>query len=130
MREFIALTSLAAGALLILWSALGLTPRRPGRHSAAYQAPKTLPTVATPRAAAWPTPTPDHVTLRSLPLTGEDTPLIRPYVLASHELASFGVIGERRTAAVLATLGVDYPYSYDGDQFSTLAGLAAAEVTA
>lgn len=41
-----------------------------------------------------------------------------------------GVIRERRTAAVLATLGVDYAYGYAGDQYETLAGLAATGVTA
>ncbi|WP_282692930.1 hypothetical protein [Streptomyces sp. CC208A] len=50
--------------------------------------------------------------------------MIRPYALAADTL-NLGVIRERRTAAVLATLGVDYPYGYEGDQFEALAALAA-----
>ncbi|MFC8793431.1 hypothetical protein [Streptomyces cinereoruber] len=32
----------------------------------------------------------------------------------------------RHSAAVLATLGVDWPYGYDGDQFAALAAAATA----
>ncbi|MFG3036832.1 hypothetical protein ACGFYZ_08010 [Streptomyces sp. NPDC048330] len=123
MREFIALAAIGMGLLLILWCALGLTPRRPGRHSAAYRTPETLPTLTGPRMKPWPTPPPAHVRARNTTLRGEDTALIRPYVLADDTMR-LGAIRERRTAAVLATLGVDYPYGYEGDQFETLAALA------
>ncbi|WP_418956802.1 hypothetical protein [Streptomyces tritici] len=124
MRDLIALASIGLGLLLVLWCALELMPsRRPGRHSAAYRAPETLPTLTGPGMKPWPTPTPEHVRARRMPLRGEDTELIRPYALAEDTL-NFGVIRERRTAAVLATLGVDYPYGYEGDQFETLAALA------
>ncbi|MFJ5707587.1 hypothetical protein [Streptomyces sp. NPDC093105] len=76
----------------------------------------------------WPTPVPEHVRARRLPLRGEDTALIRPYALADDTL-EFGIIRERRTAAVLATLGVDYPYEYAGNHFEALAALTAAGVT-
>ncbi|MFD4372751.1 hypothetical protein [Streptomyces sp. NPDC058486] len=130
MYELIALTSIGMGLLLTLWCALELWPgRQPGRHSAAYRAPETLPTLAVPRATPWPAPTPQHVTARHTPLRGEDTPLVRPYVLAENTLR-LGAIRERRTAAVLATLGVDYPYEYAGNHFEALAALTAAGVTA
>ncbi|MFE0701158.1 hypothetical protein [Streptomyces sp. NPDC058872] len=129
MREFIALASIGLGSVLILWCALGLTPRRPGRHSAAYRAPETLPTPMPPHMKPWTTPTPDHVHARNTMLCGEDTPLIRPYVLAENTM-KLGAVRERRTAAVLATLGVDYPYGYAGDHFETLAALTTAGVTA
>ncbi|MFE6225741.1 hypothetical protein [Streptomyces sp. NPDC057854] len=131
MRELIALAAIGLGSLLVLWCVLELWPdrRRPGRHSAAYCAPETLPTLAVPRAAPWPTLTPEHVATRHTPLRGEDTALIRPYVRVDDTL-ELRVIRERRTAAVLATLGVDYAYGYAGDHFETLAALTAAGVTA
>ncbi len=125
MRDLIALASIGLGSLFVLWCALETRPpRRPGRHSVAHRAPETLPTLTGPRMKPWPTPTPEHVRERHLPLRGEDTALIRPYALAADTL-NLGVIRERRTAAVLATLGVDYPYGYEGDQFEALAALAA-----
>ncbi|WP_327373482.1 hypothetical protein OG393_05590 [Streptomyces sp. NBC_01216] len=128
MRDLIALASIGLGSMLVLWCALALTPSRPGRHSAAYQAPKTLPTLPVPRVRPLP-PTPAHVRAWNVPLRGEDTALIRPYVHADDTL-ELGVIRERRTAAVLATLGVDYAYGYAGDHFESLSALAAAGVTA
>ncbi|MET9954550.1 hypothetical protein ABZ135_23820 [Streptomyces sp. NPDC006339] len=128
MRDLIALASIGLGSLLVLWCALELPPsRQPGRHSAAYRAPETLPILTGPGRKPWPTPVPEHVRARRMPLRGEDTALIRPYALAEDTL-EFGIIRERRTAAVLATLGVDYPYGYSGDHFETLATLATAGV--
>ncbi|BAU83093.1 hypothetical protein SLA_2160 [Streptomyces laurentii] len=129
MRDLIALAILGMGLLLILWCALGWAPSRPGRHSAAYRAPEALPTLTGPRMTPWSTPTPAHVHARRVPLRGEDTALIRPYVLAA-DTVPLGVIRERRTAAVLATLGVDYAYEYAGSQFESLAARTSAGVTA
>ncbi|MFB7499146.1 hypothetical protein ACFC09_31420 [Streptomyces sp. NPDC056161] len=111
-------------------------PRRPGRHSARYLSavpPPTPPPVpeapppvpeATPRPAgrsprvyAWSTPIPDHVRARHAPLRGEEVRLVRPYVLAAPTAPPPAVTWERRRAAALAALGVDYPYTYDGAPF-------------
>ncbi|MFE0701589.1 hypothetical protein [Streptomyces sp. NPDC058872] len=130
MRDLIALVSIGLGSLLLLWCALeARPPRRPGRHSAAHRAPETLPTLTGPHMRPWPTPTPEHVRARRAPLRGEDTALIRPYAPGGRAVDP-GVIHERRTAAVLATLGVDHPYGYEGDQFDVLAGRTAAGVSA
>lgn len=92
MRDLIALASIGLGSLLVLWCALEMRPpRRPGRHSAAYRAPETLPTLTGPGMKPWPTPVPEHVRARRLPLRGEDTALIRPYAPADDTL-NFGVI--------------------------------------
>ncbi|MFE0643407.1 hypothetical protein ACFW2Y_17615 [Streptomyces sp. NPDC058877] len=131
MRDLIALASIGLGMLLVLWCALDMRPpRRPGRQSASHHATKPLPALTGPPMRPCPTtPTPEHVRARRAPLRGEDTPLIRPYVLVDETL-DLGIIRERRTAAVLATLGVDYAYGYTGDQFETLAALTTAGVTA
>ncbi|MFC7975061.1 hypothetical protein ACFUT3_07460 [Streptomyces cinereoruber] len=119
------------------WALSLLVPRRPGRHSAAFLAGRTEPVRTEaparseepvrvdPWSKPWPTPTPAHVRDRYAPLRGEDVSLTRPYcrVGAAEEL---GVICERRRAAVLATLGVDWPYGYEGDQFAALAAAATA----
>ncbi|MGW0560108.1 hypothetical protein ACWDZ4_05630 [Streptomyces sp. NPDC003016] len=54
--------------------------------------------------------------------------LIRPYAFAETAM-ELGVIHERRRAAALASLGVDYPYTYEGAPFPRSA-FAAAGVTA
>ncbi|MFL4905003.1 hypothetical protein ACJ6WF_17880 [Streptomyces sp. MMS24-I2-30] len=104
-------------------------PRRPGRHSARYLSavpPPTPPPVPettprpggrSPRAYAWSTPIPDHVRARHAPLRGEEVRLVRPYVLAAPTAPLPAVTWERRRAAALAALGVDYPYTYDGAPF-------------
>lgn len=125
MRDLIALASIGLGSLLVLWCALEVRPpRRPGRHSAAYRTPETLPTLTGPGMKPWPTPVPEHVRARRLPLRGEDTALVRPYAPADDTL-NFGVISERRRAAVLATYGVDYPYTYEGAPFPASAFVTA-----
>ncbi|MEU8619965.1 hypothetical protein [Streptomyces sp. NPDC048623] len=129
MRDLIALASIGLGSMLVLWCALALKPSRPGRHSAAFLADPAEPAPANPWSKPWPTPTPEHVRALYRPLRGEDVTLTRPYCRMDDTL-ELGVIRERRTAAVLATLGVDYPYGYQGDQFEAVAGLAASGVTA
>ncbi|MCX4677237.1 hypothetical protein OG413_18345 [Streptomyces sp. NBC_01433] len=83
-----------------------------GRH-AADPAPSPVP--VSPWSRPWSSPTKE-----------EAQALFRKQAEVTMRL---GVIRERRTAAVLATLGVDYPYSYPGDHFET-AAYAAAGVSA
>lgn len=126
MRDLIALASIGLGSALALWCALALKPSRPGRHTAEFLAelPEPEPATVDPWAQPWPTPTPEHLRALYVPLRGEDVALTRQYCPMDDTL-ELGVIRERRTAAVLATLGVDYPYEYSGNQFEALAGLAA-----
>ncbi|MFD4371202.1 hypothetical protein [Streptomyces sp. NPDC058486] len=129
MRELIALAAIGLGSVLVLAVVRAMAPRRPGRHTAEFLAELPEPAPADPWAKPWPTPTPEHVRALYTPLRGEDVALTRPYCRMDTTM-DLGVIRERRTAAVLATLGVDYAYGYAGDQFETLAGLAATGVTA
>ncbi|MFE9607523.1 hypothetical protein [Streptomyces sp. NPDC006012] len=113
--------------------------RRPGRHSARYllaavppPAPPQPPDQS-PRAYAWSTPVPDHVRARRAPLRGEETRLVRPYVRTETTPRHSAVTRERRRAAALAALGVDYPYTYEGAPFPLSAFAptrTAAEATA
>lgn len=127
MRDLIALAVIGLGSTLVLVALRAMTPRRPGRHSADFLAEPPTPEPATPVdpwSRPWSTPTPEHVEARHTPQRGEDVGLVRPYVLADDTL-NLGIICERRRAAVLATLGVDWPYGYVGDQFETLAARTA-----
>ncbi|MGW9448299.1 hypothetical protein [Streptomyces sp. NPDC055632] len=117
-------------ARALSWVLALLVPRRLGRHSAAFLADRVEPVrdepVRTdPWSKPWPTPAPEHVRARYAPLRGEDVALIRPYCRAGGAV-DLGLICERRRAAVLATLGVDWPYGYDGDHFEALAAAARA----
>ncbi|MGA5219347.1 hypothetical protein ACPCAE_25225 [Streptomyces cinereoruber] len=98
-----------------------LAPRRPGRHTAEFltrqaEPVRTEPVRIDPWSKPWPTPTPEHVRARYAPLRGEDVALTRPYCRADGT-ADLGLICERRRAAALATLGVDWPYTYEGAPF-------------
>ncbi|MGW0559610.1 hypothetical protein ACWDZ4_02980 [Streptomyces sp. NPDC003016] len=119
-------------ARALSWVLSLLAPRRPGRHSAAFFAEPPEPTVepapVSPWSRPWPTPTPEHIRSLYAPLRGEDVALTRPYVLAKTTV-ELGVIHERRRAAALATLGVDYPYTYPGAPFPA-STFAAAGVSA
>ncbi|MGW0560923.1 hypothetical protein ACWDZ4_09860 [Streptomyces sp. NPDC003016] len=117
-------------ARALAWALSVLTPRRPGRHSATFLAELPEPTTepappVDPWSKPWPTPTPEHIRTLFTPLRGEDVMLTRPHVLAETTM-ELGVIGERRRAAALATLGVDYPYTYEGAPFPRSAFVAAA----
>lgn len=92
-------------------------PRRPGRHSAAFLADQSAPTPepVNPWFRPWTGPT-----------KGEAREMLRQQSETTLEL---GVIRERRRAAALATLGVDYPYTYDGAPFPASA-FATAGVSA
>ncbi|MFF9341574.1 hypothetical protein ACF1CG_17760 [Streptomyces sp. NPDC014773] len=133
MRELIALAATGLGSALVLAVIRAMSSRRPGRHTAEFLAelpePKPQPTTVDPWAKPWPTQTPEHVRALYAPLRGEDVALTRPYC-RMEDTMDLGVIRERRTAAVLATLGVDYAYGYAGDHFETLAALTTAGVTA
>ncbi|MFM9611653.1 hypothetical protein [Streptomyces niveiscabiei] len=96
-------------ARALAWALLVFTPRhRPGRHTATYLS-------AQPAA-----PGPAPVNPWSRPWTGptkeEAAALFRQQDAATLDL-DFHVQRERRRAAALATLGVDYPYTYDGAPF-------------
>lgn len=97
--------------------AWALAPRRPGRHSAAFLADRAepAPIPVNPWARPWTGPTKE-----------EAAAFFRQQSAATMELV---LIRERRRAAVLATMGVDYPYSYPGAPFGTSA-FAAAGVSA
>ncbi|MFB7027614.1 MULTISPECIES: hypothetical protein [unclassified Streptomyces] len=119
-------------ARALSWALTLLVPHRPGRHSAAFLADRAEPVRAEepvrvdPWSKPWPTPpAPAHVRDLYAPLRGEDVSLTRPYcrIDSTWEL---DVICERRRAVVLATLGVDWPYGYEGDQFEALAAAATA----
>jgi hypothetical protein len=47
-------------------------------------------------------------------LRGEDVALVRPYVVAWERQREREAQRERRTAAALATCGVDYPHGHQG----------------
>jgi hypothetical protein len=82
-----------------------LVPRRPGRHSAEYLAccVPTGPIHESPWARPWTGPTKE-----------EARALFQQQAETTIELT---VVRERRRAAALATLGVDYPYTYAGAPF-------------
>lgn len=119
MQELIALASIGLGSVLVLVALRAATPRRrTGRHSAAFLAerperPTRVP--ASPWSRPWTGPTKE-----------EAAALFRQEAETTLQL---GVIQERRRAAALATLGVDYPYTYEGAPFPASA-FAAAGVSA
>ncbi len=115
-------------ARALSWALSVLAPRRPGRHSAEFLAAQSEPAPVNPWSKPWPTPTPEHIRALYAPMRGEDVALTRPYVLAETTM-ELGVIRERRRAAALATLGVDYPYTYPGAPFQR-SHFAAAGMTA
>jgi hypothetical protein len=77
---------------------------RPDQDTLALQLPADLP---------------EHVRERFRPLPADDVPLIRPYLVEHEREVERQLQRERRTAAALATLGIDY------DPRLGLAGVAA-----
>ncbi|MFE4610025.1 hypothetical protein ACFRK5_17000 [Streptomyces niveus] len=114
-------------ARALTWMLRLLLPAQ-GRHSATATPPTPEPAHVNPWDTPWPTPTPKRVDDLYAPLDGEEIRLVRPYALTEFTM-KLGVIHERRRAAELASLGVDYPYAYEGDHFTQYAS-AAAGVTA
>jgi len=112
--------AIAAALAQVCSVLLGSRQAKPGRHSAAFFAERSEPT---PESA---TP----VNPWSRPWTGptkeEAQELFRQQAEAALELR---LCRERRLAAVLATMGVDYPYTYEGAPFPASAfettGMAA-----
>lgn len=103
MRDLIAL--LCHGLRVLL----GHHTPSTGRHTATrLAAPQPAPAVPHP---AQPRPAPPHVREHLRPLVGEEVALIRPYLLAHEEQQTRRLRRERRTAAVLADLGIDYDIS-------------------
>lgn len=84
-------------SLLVLIMSM-LLPSR-GRHAAA-----DTPEPASPA----PTPTAVRPAARRQVLRGEDVQLVRPYLLAHERKLEREAQRERRTAAALASMGVDY----------------------
>ncbi|RZU21761.1 hypothetical protein [Streptomyces sp. BK239] len=100
MRDLIALL---AHWLRVL---LGHTPPS-GRHSAAHLSTRT-PSRSTPRRPLDVRSLPPHVAERFRPLDAEQVALVRPYLIAHEKERERRLQRERRTAAVLAELGIDY----------------------
>ncbi|MFD7069852.1 hypothetical protein ACFV97_21775 [Streptomyces sp. NPDC059913] len=84
---------------------------KPGRHSAAHLAPQPAPALVSPWSRPWTSPSKE-----------EAAAIFRQQAETTMQL---GVIRERRRAAALATLGVDYPYTYDGAPFPASAFVAS-----
>lgn len=112
-------------ARALVWALRLLMPAT-GRHAVRCGRPR--PRHARPRpgltpspslwAEPWPTPMPAHVAQRYVPLRGEDLALVRPYLGELARPRPLRLVQyERRLAALLATLGTDYPYTYDGAPF-------------
>ncbi|HEY8985990.1 MAG TPA: hypothetical protein VIU15_41250 [Streptomyces sp.] len=80
--------------------------RHPGRHTAAHLAVQPQITEAAP-ASPWSRPW-------TSPSKEEAAALFRQQGAATLELR---LKRERRHAAALATMGIDYPYTYDGAPF-------------
>src|SRR5262245_40576837 len=106
-----------ARALLWALSALPWFRRtNPGRHSAAFLAECSDPAPESPWSHPWTGPT-----------KTEAQELFRQQAETTLELAT--LTRERRRAAALATMGVDYPYTYQGAPFPA-AAFVSAEVSA
>ncbi|MBT2401058.1 hypothetical protein [Streptomyces sp. ISL-100] len=86
----------------------------PGRHSSDYLADHSEPDRVSPWARPWTGPTKQ-----------EAQELFRQQAEATLEL---NLTQERRRAAALATMGMDYPYTYEGAPFPASA-FATAKVS-
>lgn len=116
-------------ARALSWVLSLFSPHRPGRHSVEFLAARTPePADRDPWAEPWPTPTPDHVRALYTPLRGEDVALARPYVLAETTVQLRALTRERRRAAALAAMGMDYPYTYEGAPFPRSAFVTGVSV--
>lgn len=118
-------------ARALSWALHVLLPAR-GRHAARPEPthPDPVPTPLSPWDRPWTTPTPSHIIERHTPLRGEDLALVRPYVLPRPRPHPRLLQYERRMAALLATLGTDYPYTYDGAPFPRSAFASASGAAA
>lgn len=92
-------------ALLSHWLRVLLGHATPGRHAAAHFAHDPAP-MSRPQTTA--RPVPEHVRERFRPLIAEQVALVRPYLVAYEQQREQRLQRERRTAAVLAEVGIDY----------------------
>ena len=109
MRDFI--VRALSCALRIL-----MPRRRPGRHSAAHlaaSAPATPVIPESPWSRPWTSPS-----------KAEAAEIFRRQALAdeARRLREHHLQRERRHAAALASMGVDYPYTYEGAPFTEFPG--------
>lgn len=95
MRDLIALLYCTLRALI--------RPRTPRRRAPAHTAARLPPTAAPAKLSL-----PRHVQERHGHLTGEEVVLVRPYLLAHEHCMHRHLQRERRTAAALASMGIDY----------------------
>lgn len=86
------------------------TPPAPTEHHPLTDEPTTTLRVAASPTALLGVELPSHRSPRPPAyLRGEDTPLIRPYLIAHEREQERRRQRDRRTAATLATLGIDFP---------------------
>lgn len=110
MRDLIACLGIWLGEPLR--RASGTAYRRARGWFAAPPPPAPATPVLPPAPAYARRPLPDHVQARRAPLDGHAHALVRPYVVTREQGRAAELVRrvqrERRTAAVLATAGIDY----------------------
>jgi hypothetical protein len=90
-------------------------PRPPGRHTAAFFEGGPAPALAATAGPARQSPPsasdplPSRVTEQYEVLDGDAVRIVRPYVIAAQQRRERAEQRERRRAAMLATMGIDYP---------------------
>lgn len=105
MRDLIACLYIWLGAPFR--RTLHATIRRAAAYLATPKPPAARPTVP-PAPAYARRPLPEHIRERFRPLDGETIALVRPYLATHERRVEQRLQRERRTAAVLATAGIDY----------------------
>jgi hypothetical protein len=90
-------------ARALVWVLRLMLPSR-GRHTALPHEPHVTPTSSSPWSRPW---------------TGPSAAEVRAIFGAEEALRLTPVQRERRFAVEFAALGVEYPYRYPGDQFTT-----------
>lgn len=114
-------------ARALVWVLRLLLPARGKRRAVPVPTPE--PTTPLHVICGPTTPIPAHVLARSIPSPWHHR--VGPWLLAreAERTLELCVIRERRRAAVLATEGMDYPYTYEGAPFPASA-FATAGVSA
>ncbi|MEW2635736.1 hypothetical protein AB0903_29885 [Streptomyces sp. NPDC048389] len=101
-------------ARALVWVLRMVLPAR-GRHGATEPATSPEPAPVNPWSRPWTSPSKEEA--RAI------------FERQAETTMKLGIIHERRRAAELATMGVDYPYTYPGAPF-TRSAFAAAGVSA